>query len=344
MTGLAAIVAGFLIAWFVTGRLCDPRSRFHLLDRPNERSLHVRPTPRSGGLGILAGLLAGCGWLMWREGMPEGFVAVSLGLLVAALISMWDDFGHLPARVRLAAHLFAALSLLSGGLWMPSLEVPGFAEPFRWGYWGWPLCLVYVIWMMNLYNFMDGMDGFAGGMAAWGFAFLGLFAWNADHPFYASMAWVVTAASLGFLWFNFPPAKIFMGDVGAVPLGYLKAAFALWGVREGIFPFWVPVLLFSPFIVDATVTLMRRASRGEKVWEAHRSHFYQRLVQLGWGHRRTVLAEYGLMVLAGISALFQARLPAGGVQGLAVWSWCLVYAGLAYQVSRLERSRESLRL
>jgi UDP-N-acetylmuramyl pentapeptide phosphotransferase/UDP-N-acetylglucosamine-1-phosphate transferase len=109
-------------------------------------------------------------------------------------------------------------------------------------------------------------------------------------------------SALGFLVHNFPPARIFMGDVGSIPLGFTGGALMLVGLRDGLFDLWVPMMIFSPFILDATVTVLRRAWQRQKIWEAHRNHYYQRLVLLGWGHRKTVLVEYGLMALCGLLA------------------------------------------
>jgi UDP-N-acetylmuramyl pentapeptide phosphotransferase/UDP-N-acetylglucosamine-1-phosphate transferase len=194
------------------------------------------------------------------------------------------------------------------------------------------LCLV---WMANLYNFMDGMDGFAGGMTVIGHGFLSVLAWQGGHQLIFVLSLLVAGAALGFLIWNFPPAKMFMGDAGSIPLGFLTGALALLGVHDRLFDAWVPLLIFSPFVVDATVTLIRRLLNGEKVWKAHRSHHYQRLVLAGWGHRRTVLAEYGLMLCCGGLALFyqygteEWRLVCLGV-------WCLVFVLAAVGVKRVE--------
>jgi UDP-N-acetylmuramyl pentapeptide phosphotransferase/UDP-N-acetylglucosamine-1-phosphate transferase len=157
--------------------------------------------------------------------------------------------------------------------------------------------------MINLYNFMDGMDGFSGGMATAGFSTLGLLGYLGGDNHFASICWLIAAASAGFLVWNFPPARIFMGDVGSSALGFLAAALSLWANRIGLFPLWLAILVFTPFIFDATLTLVRRTLNGERIWEAHRNHYYQRLVQAGWSHRRTVLWEYGLMLLCCSSAL-----------------------------------------
>ena len=188
--------------------------------------------------------------------------------------------------------------------------------------------------MIILYNFMDGMDGFAGGMAVIGFTTL---AWlgRADVGF-SAFCLVVAASSAGFLLHNFPPAKIFLGDSGSTTLGFLAAACSLWGSQAGLFPFWTALLIFSPFIVDATVTLLRRLWHGEPVWKAHRSHYYQRLVLLGWGHRRTVLVEYALMLACAASALLAIQLPPAD-QTVLAGVWIVIYGLLMMAVAWLER-------
>jgi len=182
---------------------------------------------------------------------------------------------------------------------------------------------------------MDGMDGFAGGMTVIGFTIFAILGIQSGETLYATLCLVIASSALGYLIFNFPPAKIFMGDVGSSTLGFLVAAFSLWASRDGIFPLWVAVLVFSPFIVDATITLIRRLVKGEKVWIAHKTHYYQRLVQLGWGHRRTVLWEYLLMILCGISAIAASKMD-GTQQWILLIIWVLIYSTLIYYINELE--------
>lgn len=192
---LVFAVSGLLTWWFSSAQ-----SPFQIDDRPNERSLHEHPVPRSGGIAL------------------------------------------------------------------------------PWGWMGWMISFPGIIWMLNL--------------------------------------------------FNFPPARIFMGDTGSATLGLLVAGFSLWGIRVDLFPLWFPMLVFSPFIVDATVTLIRRVLRKEKVWQAHRTHYYQRLSLAGWGHRKTVVVEYGLMLATGLSAIAMLQCPSFRVASLIIWS--VVYILLAY--------------
>lgn len=300
---VAAVFLTFAVAMIATRGLSRASGRFQIMDRPNERSLHTRPTPRTGGLGIW--LAAGLGLIL---GALQGWAArdelswlAGAALLVAG-VSFIDDRSPLPARTRLLAQILAAVVMAIGGLIPHSIVWPG-GELMLGSAWAWMLGLVFIVWMTNLYNFLDGMDGLAGGMAVFGFGTLGLLGLLVGDVGYAGICWVVAAAAAGFLIWNFPPARIFMGDVGSSTLGLLAAGLALWADARGLFPLWIAVLVFAPFIVDATITLIRRTLQGERVWEAHRSHYYQRLVRAGWTHRRTVLWEYALMLVCAAGAI-----------------------------------------
>jgi UDP-N-acetylmuramyl pentapeptide phosphotransferase/UDP-N-acetylglucosamine-1-phosphate transferase len=182
-------------------------------------------------------------------------------------------------------------------------------------------------------------------MAVFGFAAYALAASLAGQSDLAVWSACIAAAAGGFLVFNFDPARIFMGDVGSVPLGFLAAALGLQGLQQGVWPVWFPLLVFSVFIVDATVTLLRRGLRREKVWLAHREHFYQRLIQSGWSHRRLALVAYLLMfATAGSACLLIAAAPI--TQNLAIVAWCMAYVLLMrvidFQAPRISGSAKDL--
>jgi UDP-N-acetylmuramyl pentapeptide phosphotransferase/UDP-N-acetylglucosamine-1-phosphate transferase len=331
-------VAALGISVLFTYRFCRPDSVVYILDHPNERSLHDRPVPRGGGLAILIAMGV-CGEAVALFYPAHGLVGMGLGVLIVAVVSFIDDRHSIAPAGRLVAHVAASAMILYSGFFLHGLEIPGMS-------WDWPpiagavLSAVFIVWMINLYNFMDGMDGFAGGMAVFGFGTFAVMGWTAGHDAFLAVSLIIAAASAGFLFFNFPPARIFMGDVGSSTLGLLAATLSLWGARDGIFPFWIALLVFSPFIVDATVTLIRRLLRGEKVWQAHKTHYYQQLVQAGWGHRKTALLEYAFMFCCGITALWAVR---GTTETqLAVLSiWVLVYFIFFFWVSRLAARRRS---
>lgn len=257
-------------------------------DIPNERSLHDKPIPRTGGFGLMAGVLSG--WALMGASLPWWLALPFIGLFV---VSLFDDMHGLPVKMRLLAHLVAAAVLVGGsGL----LAQQGLLVAL--------VVLFLIVWMTNLYNFMDGSDGLAGGMALFGFTFYGIASLIAHDNMFAMLNFMISAAVLGFLFFNFHPARIFMGDAGSIPLGFLAAGMGLWGWQRGYWPAWFPLLVFSPFIMDASVTLMKRSWRRAKITEAHREHYYQRAIQMGSSHRDVALIEYVLMLGVGISALW----------------------------------------
>ncbi len=267
-------LTAFLACWLMLSWLLR-RGRLPM-DHPNERSLHETPTPRIGGLGIMAGVFVATVWLADGALLPVVLAAFAL-----AALSVLDDVRGLPVALRFLAHFVAAVACLL------ALGVSG---------WALLAGTLAVVWVTNLYNFMDGSDGLAGGMAAIGFGALALAAWLGDALGLAVFCASIAAAALAFLRFNFPPACVFMGDAGSIPLGFLAATLGILGAMQGVWPWLFPLLVFSPFVVDASVTLARRALRGEKVWQAHRSHYYQRVVLLGATHRQLALAAYALML------------------------------------------------
>ena len=321
-----------LMSWWFTDRLIRREWLLGSLDHPNDRSLHTLPTPRNGGIAIQSsfwlGLSMAGGIAMQQKESIAAIVsewsamAWILGLVWPLIIvSYWDDRKSVPVGIRFGTHMAVASALvLVNQLELEKIAIPFWGE-LSLGHLSVLVSVVFLVWMTNLYNFMDGMDGFAGGMTVAGGVCLAYFAFVAHEEPMAVVALLLAASSFGFLFHNFPPARIFMGDVGSIPMGFLFGALILWGCREQVFDLWVPLIIFSPFLVDATVTLLRRAFRRERIWEAHRTHYYQRVVLLGWGHRQTVLVEYALM--CGCVALaFVYQYGTEWVRAAVVVAWC----------------------
>lgn len=310
---LYAPLSAALLTFVLTRLLLSDKFASHLQDVPNARSLHSTPVPRTGGISLLAGIMGGWAWLY---STLSWWVLLPLLLLFA--ISLLDDMLSLPVRQRLTAQLIAAAMLVGGsGIYLQQ----GMAITV--------LLLLFTVWMTNLYNFMDGSDGLAGGMALCGFGVYGIAAWLTHNPALAALNLTISAAAAAFLYYNFHPAKVFMGDAGSIPLGFLAAAMGLLGWQQGSWAAWFPVLVFSPFIADASVTLIKRTLRGVRVTEAHREHYYQRLVQLGWSHRNVALGAYALMLGAGSSALWALQY---GLTWQMPAAWCAVYALLMWRI------------
>jgi UDP-N-acetylmuramyl pentapeptide phosphotransferase/UDP-N-acetylglucosamine-1-phosphate transferase len=298
---VAFILALGLIRWLIK------ESPLRILDYPNARSLHIEAIPRTGGLGVISGILAS--WMLLPPLLP---LSIWMGVILLALVSFADDVLSLPIWVRLLMHLVAATCF--------SVELLADAH-------GWPAAMVAAVavtWMLNLYNFMDGSDGLAGGMTLIGFGAYGCAAWLAGNESFAIINFSIAAAAAAFLLFNFHPARIFLGDAGAVPLGFLAAALGATGWTRGLWPLWLPALVFFPFIADASATLAKRALHGDKFWQAHREHYYQRMVQSGVGHRNTALFAYILMMSAAASAIWAMRHDEAIQLGVGV-AWTGIY-------------------
>ncbi|HVC28987.1 MAG TPA: glycosyltransferase family 4 protein [Gammaproteobacteria bacterium] len=327
-------IAVFILALAGTAWFSSRFMPFRVLDAPNERSLHVGQIPRTGGVAIVVALIIGISYLLIRNSLQLP-LAIGCGtVLLVSIISFLDDVYKLAPLFRLSVQVLAAATAISAGINVSLIHLPGIVYPLPYMF-AVVFTLLFIIWMTNLYNFMDGMDGFAGGMAVLGFSVLGCLGLRADAIGYAGVCFAVAAASAGFLIFNFPPARIFMGDVGSSTLGYLVGVLGIWADREHIAPLWATVLIFSPFIVDATITLVRRLLAGEKVWQAHRSHYYQRLVQAGWGHRRVVLCEYLVMLAAAGSTVLAVQYSKELVQWIVLLVWIAIYLALAWSVDRI---------
>ena len=270
------IVSLAVLAWFLTALLRRYALARSLLDVPNARSSHSLPTPRGGGVAIVVAFLLGlCVAFFTGLGIAAELFYALLGAgLGIALLGFLDDHGHIAARWRLLGHFLAAAWALYwlGGL--PPLAVFGGLLQLSWI--GHVLAAFYLVWLLNLYNFMDGIDGIAsveaicvclGGAILYALLETSLLT---DLPLL-----MLAAAVLGFLLWNFPPARIFMGDAGSGFLGIVLGVLSLQAAWTNPLLLWAWLILLGVFIVDATLTLLRRLLRGEKVYEAHRSHAYQ---------------------------------------------------------------------
>jgi len=288
--GLSIAIIGLLLISKLAWRLA--------VDLPNDRSLHSRPIPRIGGWGVIPAAV-GAAFLFGEAEWPLAGLAMLL-----FVVSYLDDRFSLPILVRLTTHAVVSVAWVIFGPASLPLLLAGIA-------------VIAIIWWINLYNFMDGANGLAGGMGLIGFLAYAIAA--ASHDMVPLTVWslALAGASAGFLLFNFSSARVFLGDCGSVPLGFFVGALGLWGWSGGAWPSWFPFLVFASFFLDATVTLSRRMINGEPFWRAHAEHYYQRLIRSGWSHPRTAVREYVLMMAS--ASLATAMLT---------WSVSAQYAGL----------------
>lgn len=294
---LLLVISAALLSFVLTAALRRYALARSLLDVPNTRSSHKEPTPRGGGMAIVVTFLLGLPLLVWADAIacPEMIGLGGAGALVA-LVGFLDDHGHIAARWRLLVHFMASFWALAwmGGL--PPLQLFGVMVDAGWL--AQVLAALYLVWLLNLYNFMDGIDGLAGVEAVTvcaGAALLcvlgapGVAAWGAPV--------LLLAAVAGFLCWNFPPARIFMGDAGSGFLGLMLGLLSIQAAWVNPAFFWAWLILLGVFVVDATLTLLRRLARRQKPHEAHRSHAYQFASRKYGAHRPVTLVVGAINVL-----------------------------------------------
>ena len=284
---VAVFIISTIASFVLTGLLRRYALNKRLLDIPNERSSHSTATPRGGGLAIVMVFFLGLLALIAIYSTSIAWVALLGAGLVVSLIGFIDDRGHVAHQWRLIAHFIAAIWAL---VWLGDFPpIPILGHAYNLDMFGNILAVVFLVWLLNLYNFMDGIDGIAASEAIF-VAVAGLiFSSITDHSGMQLVAMLLIGSTLGFLFWNRPPAKIFMGDVGSGFLGITLGIYAYWAMIEGVVSFWSWTIIFGVFLVDATFTLVRRIIRRAKWYEAHRSHAYQHAARR-WGHLRVTIA------------------------------------------------------
>ncbi|HSR55110.1 MAG TPA: glycosyltransferase family 4 protein [Alphaproteobacteria bacterium] len=332
--GLVFFLATAASTWIVTRWVIAMLTRRQILDSPNARSSHAAPTPRGGGLGVLGialPLLAAVTWLHWPADAAAW--AVLGGALVLAVVSWADDLKDISSGLRLAAHAAAvalALALLPSEFTLFQGALPLIVDRV--------LAAIAWVWFVNLFNFMDGIDGIAGvETIAIGLG-MGAAAMLIGGPGGAATAtaglwgFTLAAGATGFLVLNWHPARVFLGDVGSVPLGFLLGwlliSLAHWG-------YWAAALILPAYyLADATLTLAFRLLRGQRIWEAHKEHFYQRAVARGWSHDRVAwfIAKGNAMLL--VLAAVSTQVLTGAGDALCVIGAAIIVAVMLAWLAR----------
>lgn len=340
MLDLVLFVGTALLSFLLTGAVLRFSLKRDLLDHPNVRSSHTTPRPRLGGIAITIAFYTGCA-VMLMAGMKSAIPAVPLAGMLAggALIAVGglaDDLRGLDARLKLLIQLGAAGIAVASGNVMNGFTLP-FAGTIEFGVFAAPLTVLWIAAIVNFYNFIDGIDGLAAGIGLIASSFLFFISGLAGAPDLRGFYVLLAGSSFGFLRFNFPPARIFMGDTGSTFIGYSFAVLAVAGERLGI-PAFLTVLLLASAIGDAVLTLVRRALKGERLLSPHRTHYYQRLTSLGLSHKQVTLIEYFVTVLLGVSAILAFHREEAFVTFLSVM-WIGFFLWALAKIRSMERGR-----
>jgi len=331
-----AFAAAFGLSYLGTRLLLGHAGTEAFADIPNARSSHDRPKPRFGGIAIVGAFAVTFAGLCLFQPAARAFIPLAAGALILFAAGIVDDWRGLGVTTRLLVQCVAAAVAIATGTLLDHIALPG-GHTIHFGWFAYPLTLFVFLASINFYNFVDGIDGLAAGGAFIAGGFFAGIALMVHQPALAAVAAIASASALGFLQYNFPPSRLFMGDGGSTFFGYCFAGLAITGARldPGI-PVFIPLLLLSSLYVDAALTIVRRLSRGEKVFQPHRTHYYQRLLQLGFNHKQVTLVEYLIMVLLGVSAVLYMR--AGGLFApFALAAWLTLFTLAILKIGALER-------
>ena len=285
-----------------------------IMDEPNHRSSHVKAVPRAGGVSVVITFYIGI-CITWLLGEFEGVQArLLIGFLLStfliAAISLIDDITDQSALVKLVTQMIAVVIVLSLGITLDEIAIPvvGYVDL---GVVGYVISFFWILGLTNSFNFMDGLDGLAGGVTAIAGLFFLIITFTEGSSFVYIISYSLLAGALGFLFLNFPPAKIILGDVGAAFLGFVFAVLAIIATRydESRTSFLVIPLLTFNLIYDTSYTFLRRLAQGKNVLEAHREHLYQLMNRSGFSHMEVVLTQYCMVFMQGLGALWIVNIP-----------------------------------
>ncbi len=305
--GALLTLVSALLTWVIMRRV-------RILDTPNERSSHTRPTPRSGGIAIVVTYFIGLLLLYFFGNESRIAEPHFIGFIVAALaigaFSIIDDLRSMGFAAKLGFQVVAALVVMAFGIVINRLQLP-FVGTVELGLMAWPVTLLWIIGLTNAYNFMDGLDGLAGGTAVVVALLFALVTFIEGSSFVYLTSIIVACSALGFLFWNFPPARVFMGDSGSQFLGFV---FAVMAIIAALFDqshtsFLVMPLLFFHFIWDTAFTFFRRLRAREPVTSAHRSHLYQLMNRLGASHLQVTTFQLAMVAAQGVGALVIISVP-----------------------------------
>lgn len=301
MQAVLAFFASFITVLVITPFVIKFAIKIGAVDKPNERKVHTRVMPRLGGLAIFIGAAVGyfIGGIYHQQ-----VTGITVGAILIVIVGMLDDLYELSPKVKFFGQLLAALVVVASGLKIDLLSIP-FVGKFDLGLWSYPITVFWIVGITNAINLIDGLDGLSAGISAIGIATIAAMAGMADKMLIFTLSLIILGSVIGFLFYNFHPAKIFMGDTGALFLGYSISVLSVLGLYKSVtlFSFVVPVIILGVPIFDTTFAIIRRIVNKKPISAPDKSHLHHRLLALGFSHRNTVLLIYGFGIIFGVSAI-----------------------------------------
>ncbi|MEK4228411.1 glycosyltransferase family 4 protein [Solibacillus sp. FSL H8-0538] len=301
-----SLIVAFLASILLTPLVKRLAFRIGAVDAPNYRKVHARIMPRLGGLAIYCAFIIGFIFLKLTTGFESKYAyAILIAATIVVITGVIDDMREISAKAKLLGQIIAAcIVVFAGGIQINEINLPFGGEPLAFGWLSIPLTILWIVGITNAINLIDGLDGLAAGVSTIALVTLAAMAMLMGNGFVIAMASILAAASIGFLFYNFHPAKIFMGDTGALFLGFMISVFALLGFKNvTVISLIIPIIMLGVPISDTFFAIVRRVRMKQKWSDPDKSHLHHRLLDLGFSHRQTVLLIYGIAIMFGLAAI-----------------------------------------
>lgn len=298
---LLAFIISMITAIAITPLVIKLAKKIGAVDRPSQRKVHARVMPRLGGVAIFAGVVVG----YFVAGLYEAKITgITVGALIIIALGIFDDKFELSAKIKLAGQILAASAVIGSGLAIEVLNIP-FMGKFELGLLSIPVTLIWILAITNAINLIDGLDGLSAGISSIVFATIAFLAFTSDKMLILTLSLILLGSTLGFLFHNFHPAKIFMGDTGSLFLGYSISVLSLLGLYKSVtlFSFVVPIMILGVPIFDTSFAIIRRIINKKPITAPDKSHLHHRLLALGFSHRQAVLMIYGFGLIFSLAAI-----------------------------------------
>lgn len=298
---IIAFIAAFLTTIITTPLVKKIAIRINAVDKPNERKIHENLMPRMGGLAIIMGVCVG---LLILQPQSNYLPAIILGALVIIIVGILDDKYTLSPFLKLIGQLVAATIVVSNGLLIEKITLP-FSGPIYFELWSYPITIIWIVGITNAINLIDGLDGLAVGVSTIALSSILVMAFMHQQVLVVMLCVIVIGSSLGFIPYNFYPAKIFMGDTGALFLGFFISVVSMLGLFKNVtlFSFVIPIIILAIPIFDTFFAIIRRLLNRQSIAAPDKQHLHYRLIGLGFSHRATVLLIYGISLCFGVFAI-----------------------------------------
>ncbi|SEU09396.1 UDP-GlcNAc:undecaprenyl-phosphate GlcNAc-1-phosphate transferase [Salinibacillus kushneri] len=305
MEYIALILLSLVFSLILTPLVKKLAIKINAVDQPNERKVHKRVMPRMGGLAIYVSFLLGVLILS-----PEGIHIwpVMIGATFIVILGLLDDLYQLSAGIKFGGHLIAAFTVVLSGIQIDFITIP-FGPRIEFGLWSIPISVLWIVAITNAINLIDGLDGLASGVSAIALITISGMALSMGSIFVAFLGLLLLGSTLGFLFYNFNPAKIFLGDTGSYFLGYMISVLSILGLFKNLtfFSIIVPIIILGVPLVDTTFAIIRRMVKGNPLSAPDKSHLHHCLIRLGYSHRKSVLMIYGLSGIFSLAAIIFTR-------------------------------------